>query len=143
MPNKWLAYLLVLIIIGSDLAMVWAGTLGLLHIGWSLGGVGIVTLLGTLMVFHHLSGSSKLENGEVRKALTVASLAVYFPLLGLLTFTGFTPADTELARTVVGSFTTLVGVVFAFYFGTRTAEEIQKMRDPDKYNEYLKAKREG
>ena len=113
-----------------DLGMLLLGTTSV-----AVGGVGLVTFLGVLMLANFLSESSNLDKGEVRKAITASCFAVYFAITGLLlearstaptaltapTAQGTT--ETELAKTIVAHLTYLVGIIVAFYFGSRSVEK--------------------
>ena len=121
--GKWYqAVVGAVIIIGANLLVI-----GLVNdLRFEIPAIGIITFFGVLTLSNVLSRSSALEKGEVRKALAVSIIFVYFSLLGI-TFSGRL-ADTEVGTTVIGHFTTLVGVIIAFYFGSRAVESWAKLR---------------
>ena len=121
--------------------------------------MGIIAFFGVLRISRALTGSNE---GEMRKAITVAILVVYLGLLPTLAFQGIlqfeftgnsspatdvtilnqtdnqtvlqvTPKDVSLYETVVTSFTALVAAVLLFYFGSGPL---------DSYYNFLKAKAE-
>lgn len=118
-----------------DIGVLFLGTrLDSFHIAWSVGCVGVITFLGVLMLVNYLSDSDAVDKGEMRKAIAGSVVAVYFALVSLLTFRGFYPQDTELAKTIVGHFTWLVGIVVVFYFGSRAATEYMEIRDQKRHS---------
>jgi len=86
--------------------------------------VGITTFFGVLTLSNLLSRSLELDKGEVRNALAISIVVVYFSVLGLA-FSGEIP-DTD--NSVIIHFSNIVGVVVAFYFGSRALESWAKAK---------------
>ena len=128
--EKWRKAIQMAIVIGVlDILALSLGTFELFHIAWSVGSMGVITFLGILMLVNYLSVSRAFDQGEMRKAITGSFVAVYFALVSLLTFRGFCPSDTELAGTIIGHFTYLVGIVIVFYFGSSGVREYLKFKE--------------
>lgn len=128
--EKWKKAFQMAILIGVlDILALLLGTLKLVHIAWSVGSIGVITFLGILMLVNYLSGSPALDEGEMRKAITGSFVAVYFALVSLLTFGGFYPSGTELAKTIIGHFTTLIKIIVIFYFGSSGVREYLKFKE--------------
>lgn len=121
------ATIMAIVIIVLDVLFLYLGASETFPITWSIGSVGIVTFFGILMLANYLSEDDKLEKGEVRKSITGSFIAVYFTLVSLLTFTGFSPSGTETAKTIIGHFTYLVGIIVVFYFGSSVSREYFKI----------------
>ena len=129
-PKGWKAILIAFIIGILDIIVLFLGTSNVLPIAGSVGSVGVITFFGVLMLVNYLSKSKVLDKGEMRKAIAASFVVIYFALLSLLTFTGFGPSNTELAETIIGHFTYLVGIIIVFYFGSRTVEKYIEKRGP-------------
>jgi len=128
--GKWKAAFIMAIVVGIlDIVVLFLGTFRIFPIMWSVGSVGVITFLGILMLSNYLSESPKLDKGEMRKAIAASCIAVYFVLLSLLTFAGFSPSDTKIATTMVGHFSYIVGIVIVFYFGSRPVEKFIELRE--------------
>ncbi len=110
---------------------------------------GIIIFFGVLIISNALSNSNPLSTGEMRKAITVSVVVVYFGLLPIFTLKGLLNLEvgsqtvaTALNQTsvpeiafqdsVIGEFTTLVGAVILFYFGSRTIENYWKYKNGKK-----------
>ena len=127
---KWKKAVRIGIVIGVlDILVLLLGTSKLIHIAWSVGSIGLITFLGILMLVNYLSESPALDRGEMRKAIAGSFIAVYFALVSLLTFTGFSPSSEKLAETIIGHFTYLVGIVVIFYFGSSGVREYLKFKE--------------
>lgn len=99
----------------------------------ALASVGAITFLGILMLVNSLSDSENVDKGEMRKAIAGSLVVLYLALLSLLSFRKSCSANTEVAKTIIQHFTTLVEIVVIFYFGSRVVE---------KYTEHLTTKAE-
>ena len=127
--KKWKKAFIMAFIIGAlDIVVLYLGTFQKIPISWSVGSVGVITFLGMLMLANYLSLSPKIDKGEIRKAIATSCFVVYFVLLALVSFTGFNPSDTEVAKTMIGHFSYVVGIVAVFYFGSRPVEEYIKLK---------------
>ena len=141
------AYLVALAIVILDVLAVALGTiLEAVPMAFSIGCVGIVTFIGTLTLSNYLSDVPNLAKNEMRKAIAAAFTVVYLVFLGFVIFDpaastaadGATRAvtyDTELAKTIVGHFTWIEGIVIGFYFGSRILDRYKESQDAGKNSE--------
>jgi hypothetical protein len=96
---------------------------------WIFIGLGIITFFGLLLITSYMSGTSPLNTGEVRKAVTGSFVIIYFAFVPLVAFGSINlPAD-EPIKTIVTNFTWIVGAVVIFYFGSRAVEEYVKVKN--------------
>ena len=93
---------------------------------YSIGIIGIFTFIGTLKSLNLLSGDTHIEQGEIRKAITISFIVVYFSLLSLVILEDFGASYTGIFQTLIDHFTYLLGIVVVFYFGSRSVEEYLK-----------------
>ena len=91
--------------------------------------LGIISFFGILLISNYMSGTSPLNTGEVRKAITSAFVITYFAFLPLVTFGSVNITTVEPLKTLITSFTCIVGVVIIFYFGSRAVEEYVKAKN--------------
>ena len=89
----------------------------------SIGCVGVITFVGVLVLSNYLSRDPELAKNEMRKAIAASFTLVYLVFLALVVFGETSVSETELARTVVGHFTWIVGIIVIFYFGSRLVQE--------------------
>ena len=121
--------LMALAIVVLDIVVLALGTIwSAVPIAFSTGCVGVITFIGVLMLSNYLSHDPELAKKEVRKAITASFTLVYLVLLALVVFTKVPDANAELAKTIVGHFTWIVGIIIIFYFGSRTVEEYLKRK---------------
>jgi hypothetical protein len=81
--------------------------------------VGVVTFFGILLMQLNERGQRAFSERAMRLAITAALVVAYITLVGTTVFFGEGYGRMpQLADTVLGSFTTVVGLVMAFYFGT-------------------------
>lgn len=136
--GKWkIASFIVCVVVFIDIVLLLLGMaweiniLGFIlrpNIAFSVGGIGIITFFGVIVISNYLSESKFLEKGEMRKAIAASFTIVYIALLSLLTFKGVSLTDSGLSQTMIDHFTTLVGVIVAFYFGSRSFDEYSKKK---------------
>ena len=130
MKNKWRRAIIIAgVIVFLDIFFLYLGTSKILHITWSVGSVGIVTFFGILMLVNYLSESPALEKGEVRKAIAGSFIAVYFTIVSLFTFTELSVSETETAKTIIGHFTYLIGIIVVFYFASSSVREYLRIKE--------------
>lgn len=130
MQTKWRkAVIIAGVVVFLDVLFLYLGTSKILHITWSVASVGIVSFFGILMLVNYLSESPALEKGEVRKALAGSFIVVYFTIISLFTFTEFSLSDTGIAKTIIGHFTYLIGIIIVFYFASSSVREFLKTRE--------------
>lgn len=122
-PKIVVASLMAFVIIVLCIGALLFGAFNKLYISCSIASVGIISFLGVLMLTNYLSNSRNLNQGEMRKALTVSFTAVYFSLISLLTFKDFPISEKEIAQSITGHFTYLIGIIIVFYFGSSAMRE--------------------
>jgi cation transport ATPase len=99
---------------------------------WFFISLGLVTFFGMVVVVNYMSGTAPLNTGEVRKALTVAFIAVYFAMMPLMVFGGVQYLPGQPVTILVESFTALMAIIIGFYFGTRAIEKYVKAKKNSK-----------
>ena len=78
------------------------------------------------MLRHNLRTSSE---GVLRGAIATAIVVQYLVLVGIVAFFGRGPEQLPpITQTMISSFTTIVGVVVAFYFGSSAYVEAEKSK---------------
>jgi hypothetical protein len=90
---------------------------------WFFVSLGLVTFFGMVVVVNYMSGTAPLDTGEVRKALTVSFLSVYFAMIPLLAFGGVQFIPGQSVTIMIQSFSVLMAIIIGFYFGTRAVEK--------------------
>jgi len=92
---------------------------------------GLITFFGFISLGIK-KGDENLSKTEIRLAIVVSVMTMYLLLVGTVSFFaqgGDLPIITD---TMIGHFTTIVGVVIAFYFGTAAYEAVYGSNDkPD------------
>jgi hypothetical protein len=129
--KKWFSSLRMVSILAIIDLIILPILLWLLNIPpqWFFISIGIITFFGILIIANYMSGTSPLNSGEVRKALTSSFVVTYFAFLPLVTFGSVNlPAD-EPIKTIVTNFTWIVGAIVIFYFGSRALEEYVKTKN--------------
>lgn len=112
--------------IGASVGFPWLGlTNHMAFLSFSVSAVGILTFFGLLWSFS-ATNSGVLGEQSLRTSITVAVITVYLIIVGEVAF--FT-AKTDLAKitdVMLTSFTSIVGVVVAFFFATSAYVEVKK-----------------
>lgn len=91
--------------------------------------LGLIAFFGVLSVSTDTSATKTISDSGMRIAITAAVVVMYMVLVGFGVFTsenygGMSP----MAQTLMTSFTSIVGVVVAFYFGASAYIEVQARR---------------
>jgi hypothetical protein len=93
-------------------------------LSFSVAAVAVVTFFGLLQ----LQQASSLEPGDMRKPIAGTVTVVYLVLVATFSFF-FVPGQLPpLTETFINSFTTIMGVVVAFYFGSSAYIEASSRR---------------
>lgn len=126
--KKWAGALrMVLLLVVLDLIIlpliVWALKI---PVPWMFIGLGIITFFGILLISSYMSGTSPLNSGEVRKAITGSFVIIYFTFVPLVAFGGVNLLG---IMSIVTNFTWIVGAIVIFYFATRAVEEYMKAKN--------------
>lgn len=95
---------------------------------WLFVSMGLVTFFGMVVLVNYMSGTAPLNTGEVRKALTVSFVAVYFAMMPLLAFGGVQYIPGQPVTILIQSFTAIMAIIIGFYFGTRAIEKYVKAK---------------
>jgi len=118
------------LIIALDILALALGTIiATVPIALSIGCVGIITFIGVLILTNYLSRDPDLAKKEIRKAIAATFTLVYLIFLALVIFGKVFAAETDLAKTIVGHFTWIVGIIIIFYFGSRSVDEYLKRKE--------------
>ena len=96
---------------------------------WMFIGLGTITFFGILLISSYLSGTSPLNTGEIRKAITGSFVIIYFAFMPLVAFGSVNLPDDEPIKTIITHFTWIVGTIVIFYFISRTVEEYVKTKN--------------
>jgi len=89
--------------------------------------VALVTYFGFLMFGQFMGGDWAVNKGGMRTAITASIVTVYLVLLGLVAFMTKGPKELlPITETMLASFTSIVGVVLAFYFGSSAYLQVQE-----------------
>jgi hypothetical protein len=97
---------------------------------FAVAAIGIITFFGLLLLSHRTTGAP-LEDQGLRLSITVAVITVYLVVVGEAAFWATTTTPSPITDTVLTSFTSIVGVVIAFFFGSSAYVEVKK-RDEGK-----------
>ena len=116
------AVVIGVIIIISNIVILYIGTVDAVSLLWSIGSIGTITFFGTLILANTLSRTRNLDKGEVQIALTSSVVLVYFVIVALVVCIDCHIGDSIEIDSILNSFTTIVGVLIAFYFGSRAIE---------------------
>lgn len=120
----WMAGLIFLIVVVCYVLVVY------LHVSNAafslmLVSVGLVTFYGTMGM--GINGRHrKLSKYDVRLAIVISLITVYIVLVGTVVFFKKGAELPPIAQMMITHFTTVVGVVIAFYFGTEAYEAVHK-----------------
>ena len=110
------------IIIISNVVILYVGTVHIVPLMWSIGSIGIITFFGTLILVNTLSRTRNLDKGEIRISITSSVIVVYFIIVALIVCIDCQIRDSIEIDSILHSFTVIVGVVIVFYFGSRTID---------------------
>jgi hypothetical protein len=87
-------------------------------LGLAVGATAVFTFVGMLALGQETNGPWKITEASMRTAIASSILAQYQALVAIVAF--FSPQETSssgVSQTLISNFTTIVGVVIAFYFG--------------------------
>ena len=91
--------------------------------------VALVTYFGFLMFGQARGGEWAINKGGMRTAITASVVTVYLVLVGLVAFLTKGPDELlPITATMLTSFTSIVGVVVAFYFGSSAYVQVQEKK---------------
>ena len=116
------AVIIGVIIILSNIVILYIGTIHIVPLMWSIGSIGIITFFGTLILVNILSRTRNLDKGEIRISMASSIMLVYFIIVALIVCVDCEIRDSIEIDSILHSFTAIVGVLIVFYFGSRTIE---------------------
>ncbi len=98
----------------------------------TIAGVGVWSFFGFLFMNHHAAGGGGgFSSDDMRTAIASALVLTCVALVAIMLFSEIDP-KTVAATSLLSSFTTLLGVVIAFYFGSTAAVDVARaMYGPD------------
>jgi hypothetical protein len=107
-----------------------------LYLNLTLIFVALITFFGFLMRGEAKGGNSLIDKGGMRTAITATVITVYLVLVGMVAFMVTAPEKMPtITTTMLTNFTTIVGVVIAFYFGAsayiQAQEKSESRKDSD------------
>jgi hypothetical protein len=100
--------------------------------------IGMFTFFGFLVAGERVGGSLTIAEDGVRHAITAAVLATYLNIVTSVAFFKPVLAETqlpEITRTMLTSFTTIVGIVIPFYFGSSAYQRVRRRVEPTENTE--------
>ena len=89
----------------------------------SVGVFGVVVMFTVLIGGNILSGSFNLSTAEIRRAISISIVSVFFALLGLADKISI---EKSLLSPLMDKFWWIIVTVIVFYFGGRTLEKLVK-----------------
>ncbi|MGZ7210570.1 MAG: hypothetical protein ACXVHV_11880 [Methanobacterium sp.] len=90
---------------------------------FSLGISGIAIFFVVLIGADIFSGTTRLNTGEIRKAITVSFISVYLLWFGIL---DSSTMNNPFMTSIIDNYWKLIAIIIGFYFGGRSAEEVAK-----------------
>ena len=91
--------------------------------------IGIITFLGTLIIFNN--SNDNISERSLRTSITIALVTVYIFIVGVVAFFGEARELSEMkdvTKTMLTSFTSIIGVIIAFFFGTSAYIEAKSLK---------------
>jgi len=99
-----------------------------INLGWTVAAIGIITFFGTLSVSsYHKKHSAEGDKGTMRDALAASLICTYFVVLSFSIFEKINSGNTSV-DSVLNSFSSVIMIMVGFYFGSKGAIEIYKIR---------------
>lgn len=111
----------VLVLLDLVIVPILINLLGI-SLQWIFVSIGLLTFFGVMLMVNYMSGTSPLNTGEVRKALTVSIITVYFAFVPLVTFGAVKLPQSFSTPDMITNFTWIIGAIIVLYFTTRTVE---------------------
>jgi len=102
-------------------------TIGAPALGLAVGMTAMIAFVGMLMLAREPNGSWRLSESAMRTAIASAFIAEYIALLSMVAFSKAGGELSQVGEKLVTSFTNLVGVVVAFYFGASAYVEGRRL----------------
>lgn len=117
---------LVLLVVASGLWLAIAKDIPVFFV-WAAASIGAITFFGFIFVGYDLEGKPAIHPSTIRTAITVSVIMVYLFVVSLTIFLREWSDNLDpLPQLMVSNFTTMVGVIIAFYFTSSAYIEAQK-----------------
>lgn len=100
---------------------------GLAILSLSVAAIGIITFWGILIAYN--DNQEEVE-GTIRIATAVTIITIYIIIVGIVTFYPLNGPISDVTKTMLTSFTAIVGVVVAFFFGSSAYIRVTEIRNP-------------
>jgi len=121
MSKRLITMAVLIVVIASAGMLLWQFPLGGYMLGAVLGAtvfaVAMTTFFGILILSESLGEKWSLTKGGFRTALAGAVVVTYLFLVSFYMFVPYTGQLSKMTELLLDSFTGLVGVTIAFYFG--------------------------
>lgn len=102
---------------------------GYVWLAFSMGIVALLTFWAMLAIGYNKVGDHPWQESYLRTAIAVSLIAVYLAIVGTVAFYKPTEGAINLhpmTQQIINSFTTVVGIVIAFFFGSSAYIEAKK-----------------
>ena len=87
-------------------------------LGLAVGATAVITFVGILALCQEPDGPWKITERTMRTAMAASIMAQYQALVAIVAFfSAESEKPSEISQTLISNFTTVVGIVIAFYFG--------------------------
>jgi len=138
----WLT--LILFIIATTGTLIWDFVFHGDHdtiLGLTAFTIGLTTLFGFMLLSKYRTRDWSLTRGGLRDAIAASIVVTYLFMVGFTTFLETPERVSEITKSFISSFTGVVGVTIAFYFGASAvvqvlgkeeAKETPSKKDPEK-----------
>jgi hypothetical protein len=118
-----------LLLIAGGMAAVVYGKQSMAWYAYAVIAVALVTFFGFLWIGFEPEAQPTISAASMRNAITASVVALYLALVGFTTFfRDWSDTMQPLTQTMVSNFTTLVGVVLAFYFTSSAYVETRRAK---------------
>ena len=127
------------LIVGAAGLFVWSWVFDRHHdviLSFTVFAVAVLTFFGTLSLGKTLGGEWRPSKAGLRNAIAVSVIVTHFLILALYVFLKSPSEQSLMTQSLVTNFTTIVGVVIAFYFGTSAYVQVRQLeqgvQEPEK-----------
>jgi hypothetical protein len=125
----WMASLILIVVIGGIVGCRYWGDISFLA-GSTLA-TSIITFFGFLMLGAGVNKNDPLNDRNLRFAIASSVVITYLVVVGMCTFFVKMDKMPQITSVLLTSFTSMVGIVVAFYFGASAYSEI-RIKNADK-----------
>lgn len=112
-----------IILVVSDLSVLFVGGKFSVDPTWIISATGIMTFFGILMISsYHKKNFADPDKGTMRDAIAGSLISVYFITIGF----DMTKGITSSANPILNNFSSVIIILIAFYFGSKAVTEVYK-----------------